>query len=79
MLRGLMARFNKTVLLVTHDLDEALYLAHRIVLMSEGRLIANLTPAEFLRSRQSEIIAYIHAFHRGEKATDTTAAQEDRA
>ena len=31
-----------TVLLVTHDLDEALYLADRIVLLGEGRLIANL-------------------------------------
>jgi osmoprotectant transport system ATP-binding protein len=67
MLRDLMARMKKTVLLVTHDLDEALYLADRIVLLSEGKLIANLEPAEFMRSRQPEIEAYIHAFHRGER------------
>ena len=42
MLRDLLARLKKTVLLVTHDLDEALYLGDRIVLFSEGRLIANL-------------------------------------
>jgi ABC-type nitrate/sulfonate/bicarbonate transport system ATPase subunit len=36
MLRGLMGEFKKTVLLVTHDLDEALYLADRIVLLGEG-------------------------------------------
>lgn len=68
MLRGLLARLKKTVLLVTHDLDEALYLGHRIVLMSDGRLIANLEPEEFLRSQQPEIIAYVRAFHRGERA-----------
>ena len=65
MLRDLMARFKKTVLFVTHDLDEALYIAQRIVLLHQGKLIANLEPAEFLRSRQPEIEAYIHAFHRG--------------
>ena len=65
MLRDLMARFKKIVLFVTHDLDEALYIAQRIVLLHQGKLIANLEPAEFLRSRQPEIEAYIHAFHRG--------------
>jgi osmoprotectant transport system ATP-binding protein len=65
MLRGLMAKLKKTVLLVTHDLDEALYLAHRIVLLSNGELIANLTPAEFLRSNNPEVEAYVKAFHRG--------------
>jgi osmoprotectant transport system ATP-binding protein len=72
MLRGLLEKLKKTVLLVTHDLDEALYLAHRIVLMGEGKLIADLEPAEFLRSRQPEIEAYVRAFHRGSRM----AAQE---
>jgi osmoprotectant transport system ATP-binding protein len=68
MLRHLMVRLKKTVLLVTHDLDEALYLAHRIVLLEAGKLIANLAPAEFLHSRQPEIEAYVHAFHRGQRS-----------
>jgi osmoprotectant transport system ATP-binding protein len=67
MLRELLGRLKKTVLLVTHDLDEALYLGDRIVLLCEGRLVANLTPAEFLQSSQPEIAAYVHAFHRGER------------
>ena len=67
MLRCLLGRLNKTVLLVTHDLDEALYLADRIVLLEQGRLIANLTPDEFLRSKEPEIVNYIRAFHRGER------------
>jgi osmoprotectant transport system ATP-binding protein len=71
MLRDLLARLKKTVLLVTHDLDEALYLAQRIVLLDEGKLIANLTPAEFLASNEPQIVAYIRAFHRGERSASS--------
>jgi len=67
MLRALMSRLDMTVLLVTHDLDEALYLADRVVLLEGGRLIANLAPADFLASPQPEITAYVQAFHRGER------------
>jgi osmoprotectant transport system ATP-binding protein len=66
MLRELLGRLRKTVLLVTHDLDEALYLGDRIVLLNEGRLIAHLAPEEFLRSREPEVEAYVRALHRGE-------------
>ncbi len=68
MLRDLMGRMKKTVLLVTHDLDEALFLAHRIVLLQDGKLIAALPPEEFLQSPHPEIQAYIRAFHRGERS-----------
>ena len=74
MLRDLLADLNKTVLLVTHDLDEALYLADRIVLMSDGKLIANLNAAEFLNSNHPQIQSYVHAFHRGRPATTQPAA-----
>ncbi len=79
MLRGLMARLRKTVLLVTHDLDEALYLGDRIVLLSEGKLVAHLEPEEFLRSKVPEIEAYVRAFHRGERNAGADAAAEKRA
>jgi osmoprotectant transport system ATP-binding protein len=64
MMRALLQKFRKTVLLVTHDLDEALYLADRIVLLDSGRTLANLTPEEFLRSTQPEVRAYVQAFRR---------------
>jgi osmoprotectant transport system ATP-binding protein len=67
MLRELMGRLKKTVLLVTHDLDEALYLADRIVLLREGKLLANLKPEEFMRSDEPEIDSCIRAFHRGNR------------
>jgi osmoprotectant transport system ATP-binding protein len=77
MLRELMARLNKTVLLVTHDLDEALYLADRIVLLEQGKLIADLTPAEFLASSQPQVQSYVRAFHRGAKGAGMDAAPQD--
>jgi osmoprotectant transport system ATP-binding protein len=70
MLRDLLSRLKKTVLLVTHDLDEALYLADRIVLLSDGRLAASMTPEEFMQSAQPEIVGYIGAFHRGERSAE---------
>jgi len=83
MLRGLLeelpGRVKTTVLLVTHDLDEALYLAHRIVLLEGGKLIANLEPAEFLRSTQPEVVSYIRAFHRGERSNSEVSRVQDGA
>lgn len=70
MLRALLGRLRKTVLLVTHDLDEALYLADRIVLLQDGRLIAHLTPEEFVRAKQAEVVEYIGAFHRGARKAE---------
>ena len=66
MLRELLKRVKTTVLLVTHDLDEALYLADRIVLLSESRIVVNMPRDEFLRSDHPEVISYAAAFHRGE-------------
>jgi osmoprotectant transport system ATP-binding protein len=85
MLRGLLNKLSgsrTTVLLVTHDLDEALYLADRIVLLEAGKLIANLEPAAFLRSTQPEIVSYVRAFHRGEREhalTTSTGATQSAA
>ena len=47
---SLQQRLNKTVVFVTHDLREALRLGSRIALMEAGRLVAVLSPEEFLRS-----------------------------
>jgi osmoprotectant transport system ATP-binding protein len=69
MLRDLLSRLKKTVLLVTHDLDEALYLATRIVLLADGKLVAHLKAEEFVASPQLEVQSYVRAFHRGERTT----------
>ncbi len=39
-----------TVLLVTHDIGEALTVAHRVAVMREGAVVACATPSELLRN-----------------------------
>jgi osmoprotectant transport system ATP-binding protein len=68
MLRGLLEKVRKTVLLVTHDLDEALYLAKRVVFLAEGEVVADLSSAEVLRSENPHVRDYVHAVHRAVSA-----------
>ncbi len=74
MLKALLARLKVTVLLVTHDLDEALYLGDRIVLLEDGRLVAHLQPEQFIHSREPEVERYVRAFHRGEASAEKQIA-----
>jgi osmoprotectant transport system ATP-binding protein len=60
--RALQQRMRKTVIFVTHDLREALLLADRIALMEAGRLVVDLPVAEFLRSEDPLVRAYMEAF-----------------
>ena len=61
MLLGLMERVKKTVVLVTHDLEEALYLASRIVFLSDGVIVGDMTPEEVSRSENPYVKNYIRA------------------
>lgn len=64
MLRGLLERVRKTVLLVTHDLDEALYLASRVVFLEAGVVVADLLAREVLGSDNPHVKDYVSAVHR---------------
>ncbi|MCU1252512.1 MAG: hypothetical protein JWQ49_5541 [Edaphobacter sp.] len=64
MLRGLLERVGKTVLLVTHDLDEALYLSKRVVFLAEGEVAADLPATEVLRAENPHVKDYVNAVHR---------------
>ena len=61
----LQQRLHKTVVLVTHDLREALRLGSRIALLEAGRLVTVLAPREFLRSTDPWASAYVRAFGDG--------------
>ena len=65
-LLDLLAEMPKTVLMVTHDLEEALYLASRIVLVEKGKIVANLSAADFLTSDVPEVQEYVRAVRRGD-------------
>ena len=58
----LQKRLSKTVVLVTHDLREALLLGTEIALLEAGRLIGRYTPKEFLRTHDPLATAYRQAF-----------------
>lgn len=64
MLRGLLEQVKKTVLLVTHDLDEALYLADRVVFLNGGRIAADLSAEEIVGSNNPYVRDYVSAVHR---------------
>lgn len=52
-------RLNKTVVLVTHDVREALLLGSRIALMDKGQLVLLATPEEFVKSKDERVAAYL--------------------
>ena len=58
----LQSRLKKSVVFVTHDLREARLLGARIALMDAGRLVAILTPKEFMKSSDPLVAAYVQAF-----------------
>jgi osmoprotectant transport system ATP-binding protein len=47
----------KTILFVTHDIDEALLLATRIVLLNQGRIAQVGTPLELLQQPNNDFVA----------------------
>ncbi len=56
-LLAIQRRFGTTIVLVTHDLDEAFRLGSRVAVMSQGRLLQYDTPAELLRQPRDELVA----------------------
>ncbi|HUX21511.1 MAG TPA: betaine/proline/choline family ABC transporter ATP-binding protein [Spirochaetia bacterium] len=49
-------KLRKTVIFVTHDLDEAIRLADRIVLLDKGRILQNDTPENLLSRPASKFV-----------------------
>ena len=64
MLRDLLAQFGTTALIVTHDLQEAIFLAHRVLFVAEGRVYADLSSDQVLDSDDPGVAEYVRAVHR---------------
>ena len=69
LMEKLFREFSETVVMVTHDLNEALRLATRIVLMDKGKVAVDLATREFTKSRGPIVEQYLRAFQRSPEAT----------
>lgn len=55
-LKNLQNELNKTIIFVTHDMDEALKLADRIVIMKDGEPVQAAPPEELLRKPANDFV-----------------------
>jgi osmoprotectant transport system ATP-binding protein len=72
--KRLQARLQKAVVLVTHDLREALFLGDTIALLDSGRVLTLCAREEFMASQDPDVKAYIYAF----QANDPFAGASER-
>lgn len=56
LVKQLQEELGKTIVFVTHDMDEALKLASRIIIMDQGKIIQAGTPNEILRHPENEFV-----------------------
>jgi osmoprotectant transport system ATP-binding protein len=63
--RSLAKRLKKTIVFVTHDVREAIFLGTKIALLSQGRLVNIYTPEEFLRATEPEARAFAASLQMG--------------
>lgn len=65
MLYDLLKKVRKTVVMVTHDLEEALYLADRVIFLEQGTVTADLAAHEVRASQQPGVLEYVKAIRSG--------------
>ncbi len=61
--RALASRLGKSIVFVTHDVREAIFLGTRIALLAAGRLVGEYAPNEFLHSTEPEARAFAASYH----------------
>ena len=61
---ALQKKLKKTIVFVTHDMDEALKIADVIVLMKDGEVVQAASPAEMIRNPANEFVEKFIGSHR---------------
>ncbi|WP_299871210.1 ABC transporter ATP-binding protein [uncultured Cocleimonas sp.] len=56
-LRRIQQTLGSTIMLVTHDMEEAMQLGDRVAVMDQGRLVQYGTPAEIIQNPATEFVA----------------------
>jgi len=73
----LQARLNKTIVFITHDLDEALRLGNRIAILKDGELIQEGSPEDILLSPATDYVqAFLQDVNRSKVLNATHAVRE---
>lgn len=62
--KNLQSKLHKTIVFVTHDMDEALKLADRIAIMRDGEIVQLDTPEMILRNPKDEFVLEFIGKHR---------------
>lgn len=75
-LLNLQDTLNKTIVFVTHDIDEAIKLGDRIAVMAEGNIIQYDTPEEILKNPINEFVENFVGADRLWKTPDMLKAQD---
>jgi len=75
-LRRIQAEVKKTIVFVTHDIGEAFLLGDRIVLMAEGKVVQDATPADLLRRPADTFVTRFIGEDRGLRALSFTDLSE---
>ena len=71
-LKMIFRRLGKTVVIVTHDLSEAVYLSEHLTLLHEGRIVQEGTYAEFVHQPAHEFVTLFCNAHRALPETVVT-------
>lgn len=69
----LQAEHSRTVVFITHDLDEAMRVGHRVAIMEAGRVVQVGTPDDIVRNPAND---YVRSFFRGVDVTQVYRASD---